>query len=96
MDKIKDQDRNSSPKKSQEKELSLDKLLEEKISRFVKRMKSGDGKDLYSTMIREIERPLIKSILKETGGNQVKAAQILGINRNSLRKKIKELKILIK
>lgn len=93
MTKIKDQDSGSASKKSQEKELSLDKLLENKISEFVKRMRSGDGKDLYSTLIREIERPLVKSILKETSGNQAKAAKILGLNRNTLRKKIKELKI---
>ena len=74
-------------------EPSLVDLLEQKISEFVVRMKSAGGKDLYSLLIREIEKRLIKHILKESGGNQVKAAQVLGINRNTLRKKVKELKI---
>ena len=40
-----------------------------------------------------MERPLIKLVLKKTRANQVHAAQLLGINRNTLRKKIKELNI---
>lgn len=77
----------------QEKELSLVGLLEQMISEFVAKTKLAGGKDLYPCLIREIERHLIRLTLKETEGNQVKAAQILGINRNTLRKKIKELKI---
>ncbi len=53
----KDKDASPRSNKSQEKELSLDKLLDEKISKFVKRMKSGDGKDLYSTLIRDRKTP---------------------------------------
>jgi DNA-binding protein Fis len=40
-----------------------------------------------------IEKPLVQLVLKETKGNQTKAANILGINRNTLRKKIVEYKI---
>lgn len=89
----KDQNAGSRSKKSTEKESSLVDLLEQKISEFVVKMKSAGGKDLYPLLIREIERHLIRLILKEAGGNQVKAAKILGINRNTLRNKIKELKI---
>lgn len=96
MNKIKEKDTGSRLNKSQEKELSLVDLLEQRISEFVVRIKSGDGRAIYPILISEIEKSLIKSILKETEGNQVKAAQILGINRNTLRKKIKELKISIK
>lgn len=93
MEKTKDKDKGPRPKRPQEKEALLVELLEQRISEFAKRIRSGDGKDLYSTLIREIERPLIRIILEETRGNQAKAAQILGMNRNTLRKKIKELKI---
>lgn len=82
--------------RSQENGISLVDLLEKKISEFVLRTKSDGGKDLYPVLIREIERHLIRLILKEAEGNQVKAAQILGINRNTLRKKIRELKISLK
>lgn len=48
---------------------------------------------LYDTVIREVERPLLSLTLEATGGNQVKAAQVLGLNRNTLRKKIRDLDI---
>ncbi len=48
---------------------------------------------LYDRILKEIEKPLITLTLQETRGNQVKAAQVLGLNRNTLRKKIKELEI---
>jgi two-component system, NtrC family, nitrogen regulation response regulator GlnG len=48
---------------------------------------------LYDRVLREVERPLIALSLGATRGNQVKAAQLLGLNRNTLRKKIRELDI---
>ncbi|MDA0261761.1 MAG: nitrogen regulation protein NR(I) [Proteobacteria bacterium] len=48
---------------------------------------------LYSRILREIERPVIEMSLAATGGNQVQAARLLGLNRNTLRKKIVDLEI---
>jgi two-component system, NtrC family, nitrogen regulation response regulator GlnG len=48
---------------------------------------------LYDRVVREVERPLIALTLAATRGNQIKAAQLLGVNRNTLRKKIRELDI---
>jgi two-component system nitrogen regulation response regulator GlnG len=48
---------------------------------------------LYDRVLREVERPLILLTLGATRGNQLKAAQLLGLNRNTLRKKIRELDI---
>lgn len=49
--------------------------------------------DLYQAVIDKVERPLITAALSVTGGNQIKAADLLGVNRNTLRKKIKNHKI---
>jgi two-component system nitrogen regulation response regulator GlnG len=48
---------------------------------------------LYQRVLKEIEVPLIEIALDATGGNQAKCADLLGINRNTLRKKITELGI---
>lgn len=48
---------------------------------------------LFPRIMKEVERPLIELSLKATRGNQIKAASLLGLNRNTLRKKIRELQI---
>ena len=57
---------------------------------------SGFGEDLpppglYNRVLAELEYPLILAVLTATRGNQIKAAEVLGLNRNTLRKKIREL-----
>jgi len=57
---------------------------------------SRDGmpmRDIYDQVIAEVERPLIQMTLSATRGNQIKAAAMLGLNRNTLRKKIRDLDI---
>jgi two-component system nitrogen regulation response regulator GlnG len=73
--------------------LSFENFLEEKLADLVERMGGLDQGDIYSMVIQRIEKPLISLVLKKTEGNQVRAANLLGINRNTLRKKIKELGI---
>lgn len=48
---------------------------------------------LYKTVLEAVEKPLIEQALERTEGNQLKAARILGLNRNTLRTKIKKLGI---
>lgn len=57
-------------------------------------LKAGEGQ-VYRDVIERVERPLLQSVLEKTGGNQIRAAALLGINRNTLRKKIVELDITI-
>ena len=51
------------------------------------------GPGLHARLVRQVERPLISKVLVATRGNQLKAAALLGLNRNTLRKKIRELDI---
>lgn len=68
------------------------------VERHLKRYFSAHGDNLppaglYERVLHEVERPMIELSLAATRGNQVKAAQLLGLNRNTLRKKIRELDI---
>jgi len=70
--------------------------LQASVSAFAAQLlEEGDGDEpldnLYATVLREIEEPLINMTLRATRGNQIKAAKVLGLNRNTLRKKIKDL-----
>ena len=68
---------------------SLESIVEWKISRFLDQIGTYYPDDLHSLIMKKVEKPLIAQILKRTGGNQVHASRILGINRNTLRKKMK-------
>src|SRR5512135_27 len=73
--------------------LSFENFLEEKLADLVERMGGLERGDIYSLVLHRVEKPLITLVLRKTEGNQVRAAHLLGINRNTLRKKIKELGI---
>jgi len=73
--------------------ISFENFLEEKLADLVERLGGLEKGDLYDMVIQRVEKPLITLVLKRTEGNQVRAASLLGINRNTLRKKIKELGI---
>ena len=74
----------------------LDSFLEHKVGDFVKGMRNGSGRNLHPMLIAAVERPLILLTLRETKGNQIQAAELLGLNRNTLRKKILDLDIPVK
>lgn len=76
--------------------LSLEDYVEWKMGDFVKGMRNGSGRNLHPMLISAIERPLITKALQETKGNQIQAAELLGLNRNTLRKKIQDLHITVK
>lgn len=77
--------------------LASDVTLEEAVALKVRDQLDSFGevfpRNLYAQVIELIERPLIESVLERTNGNQLRAAEILGINRNTLRKKITDLGI---
>ncbi len=75
------------------KKTSIEDIITEKLEPFIDRITPGTNQELYDTLMPFMERPLIKLVLKKTNFNQVKAAEMLGINRNTLRKKIKDLNI---
>jgi len=75
-------------------EAPLAVAVERHIRHFLAAWRDGAGpSDIYEQVLAEIERPLIRMTLAATRGNQIKAAAMLGLNRNTLRKKIRDLEI---
>lgn len=75
---------------------SLEALVSRKLENSLAQMDLQELDNLYEMVLHQVERPLINIILNQTRGNQVRTAEILGINRNTLRKKIKTLEIDVK
>jgi two-component system nitrogen regulation response regulator GlnG len=72
----------------------LARAVERHIRQFLSAHDDGlASSDIYDRVIAEVERPLIQMTLAATRGNQIKAASMLGLNRNTLRKKIRDLEI---
>lgn len=72
--------------------------LGEAVERYLSRYFSSFGNDLpppglYDRVIRDVEKPLLSAALAATRGNQIRAAELLGLNRNTLRARIRDLNI---
>jgi Fis family transcriptional regulator len=67
----------------------LCKHTEDALESYFATLNGDRPGDLYDFVIREVERPLFKAVMDYTQGNQSEAAGILGINRGTLRKKLR-------
>ena len=75
--------------------------MSDAISRHLEAyLEAHDGKlpvgQLYELVLAELEKPLITLVLDRLRGNQIKTAEVLGINRNTLRKKIRRYSIIVR
>jgi len=86
------------PVRSDEPQANTEASLSELVEGYLGRYFAKFGRDLpppglYDRIIREVERPLITAALTATRGNQIRAAELLGLNRNTLRSRIRDLDI---
>ena len=85
---------NASLENAEDKEKGLSQTVENLLSTYFSTHADGlPAAGLYQRVLREVERPLITLTLQATQGNQIRAAEVLGLNRNTLRKKIHQLNI---
>jgi Fis family transcriptional regulator len=59
------------------------------IRRYLYELDGTQPHDMYELVLRQVEQPLLEAILEHTKGNQSKAAEYLGLNRGTLRKKLR-------
>jgi Fis family transcriptional regulator, factor for inversion stimulation protein len=69
-------------------------LTDKALKNYFKNLNGYKPAELYQLVIGEVEKPLFRTVMDYTGGNQSEAAEILGINRGTLRKKLKNYKLL--
>ena len=74
--------------------ISLSDAVKHSIETYFKDLEGEPTHGVYSMVVESVEKTLIEEILKRTEGNQSEAAEMLGINRNTLRTKMKKFKFL--
>ncbi|MEE9275065.1 MAG: helix-turn-helix domain-containing protein, partial [bacterium] len=69
----------------------MEDFFRERLASAVASLGDGGESDLYAHTLRSVERPLLELVLRESGGNQLRAARLLGMNRNTFRRRLQDL-----
>jgi Fis family transcriptional regulator len=72
---------------------SLRESVKNALTRYFDQLDGTPPNDLHQMVIQQVEQPLFESVMSYTGGNQSKAAHLLGISRSTLRKKLAQYEI---
>lgn len=73
---------------------TINKAVKEAVDEYLRMMDDEQVTDLYELVLSEVEAPLLRSVLNHTKQNQSKAAAALGLNRGTLRKKLRKYRLL--
>jgi len=74
---------------SEEKNFTLRESVELAMKNYFAQLDNEQPTDIYELVLAEVEAPLMESVMNYTHGNQTKASKVLGLNRGTLRKKLK-------
>ena len=69
-------------------------LTEDALRSYFRTLNGSKPGDLYDLVLGEVEAPLFRTVMAYTEGNQSRAAEILGINRGTLRKKLRQYRLI--
>lgn len=76
-----------------ERKVVLSTHVKNSLERYFHDLNGEKTTDVYAMVISEVERPLLEIVMRHVKSNQCRAAELLGINRNTLRKKLKHYKL---
>ena len=72
----------------------LDACVRERLDQYFKDLRGVEPHSMHDMVIAAVEKPLLDVVMKQTDGNQSKAAEWLGVNRNTLRRKLVDHKLI--
>ncbi|MFO7704890.1 MAG: DNA-binding transcriptional regulator Fis [Halopseudomonas sp.] len=85
---------NSAPDKLSQSSRTLRNSVEQALKNYFDHLDGQDVTDVYDMVLCEVEAPLLESVMEHVKGNQTRASEILGLNRGTLRKKLKQYGLL--
>lgn len=75
------------------KKYDLNTCIQDALDEYFKNLDGQQPNAVYDMVLQSVEKPLLEYVMKHASGNQSKAAEILGVNRNTLRKKLQQYQI---
>ncbi len=72
----------------------LDDCVKRTLNRYFRDLDGNAPHAVYDMVLRSVEKPMLEVVMRQTDGNQTAAADILGINRNTLRRKLNDYDLL--
>lgn len=69
---------------------TIDEAVTRSLEKYFRDLDGTPPACVYEMVLRAVERPMLEVVMKQAQGNQVRASEILGINRNTLRKKLQQ------
>ena len=79
---------------TKDRKAPLAACVKQSMERYFNDLNGEKTAGVYEMVISEVEKPLLETVMRHVKSNQCKAAELLGINRNTLRKKLKQYKLL--
>ena len=73
---------------------NISKAVRREVEAYITDMEDQEITDLYELVLKEVEAPMLHSVLLHTGNNQSKTAAMLGLSRGTLRKKLRKYRLL--
>jgi Fis family transcriptional regulator len=73
---------------------TLRQAVDAAMTSYFRQLDGEDAVNVYDMVLAEVEAPLLARVLEYTRGNQTRAAEVLGLNRGTLRKKLKQYKLI--
>ena len=73
---------------------NIEECVRETLDQYFKDLRGAEPHAMHDMVIRTVEKPLLEVVMRQAEGNQSKAAEWLGINRNTLRRKLLEHKLM--